>query len=67
LLALFVVVRPAFPLVEAVADTAGAVGAGPELMRVELERTVEMVEVVSKLVVPPVVWVRVTGQIVVEV
>lgn len=29
-------------------------------------KTVEVVEVVSKLVTPPVVWVKVTGQTVVE-
>ena len=37
-----------------------------EVTTVAEERTVEVVEVVSKLVTPPVVWVKVTGQIVVD-
>lgn len=37
-----------------------------EETRVEEERTVEVVEVVSRLVTPPVVWVKVTGQMVVD-
>lgn len=36
------------------------------MMEVLVSRTVDRVEVVSKLVTPPVVWVRVTGQMVVE-
>lgn len=56
-----VVIRPAAELT----------GAGTvivlEATTVDELRTVEMVEVVSKLVTPPVVWVKVTGQTVVEV
>lgn len=36
------------------------------MMEVLVRKTVERVDVVSKLVTPPVVWVRVTGQMVVE-
>jgi hypothetical protein len=49
------------------AELAGTGGTTAEETTVEELKTVEVVEVVSKLVTPPVVWVKVTGQTVVEV
>lgn len=52
------------------AETAGTAVLEATTVRTEVEvavlRTVEMVVVVSRLVVPAEVWVKVTGQIVVE-